>query len=907
MTKEELLTIDLTDITYKDKGVGSKAANLGKLIKNKFPIPSGFVVKIAAYDLFLKNNNLIELIQKTLKSIDYSNLESVKNTANTISDTFEKSSFPKELIEEINLKYQPFSSYGVAIRSSATAEDMPKASFAGQYDTFLNVKDLELLLHYIKRCYASLWTNRAIIYRHKNKIPHNKVKMAVIIQQMVLSKSAGVLFTINPISSDNTELLIESNYGLGESIVSGKCSPDQFFIKKSKRGSFKILNKRIGIKRLAAYPKSSEDNGGIEYRELSDELNQQPSLSEKEIIRLAKIGLEIEKRFNGNPQDIEWAIDQDNKINILQTRPVTTIKEKFKEPEILWSRGYSDDYWNDNVTPLYFGLLGDPITNIVNIELNSIMGYKRMDTQLLKLYNAHVYFNLKVIMRKIENEIPTFMRNEDILNYFPEGSGSYGKKTMKKLPFHLIKRIVAELRIMFHDPNGSMSKTAEAYDNWNQEIFIPYCKEFDIKLQKIAKSGELQDLIKLAEDLDRTMIAHFRLIRYGIPVHNIGMNLLIQYLLIRFLGKEESSQFYPILVSGLEHKLTETNDQIYLLVSFTNRSPELKSIFINQESVNIYNALKTETNPIVKDFLIKFESFLQSFGDRSFTRETFYPRWREYPMTNLMDVLKSLVMDQLQDLETIKNKNLRKKERIEKIVESKIRAQKFGLLKWKFFLTILKNSRKYIKFRENQRFNLDKWITRNRNLYLEIGKIFTQKGILSDENKIFFLYKQEVKNLILNKYNQQEIQMISSEVTTRYKEFKRYENKVPPKFLLGSLEFNDMLKYGKESKVFHGLAASQGIITAPIRIVHNIDLISTIRAGDIIVVPQTDPGWTPVFSKIGGLITETGGILSHGAVVAREYGIPAVTNITNACKIFQTGQIIEINGYNGTVILQKNV
>ncbi len=907
MTKEEFLTIDLTDITYKDRGVGSKAANLGKLIKNNFSVPSGFVVKITAYDLFLKNNNLIELIQKTLKSIDYSNLESVNNLANTISDTFEKSSFPKELIEEINLKYQPFSSYGVAIRSSATAEDMPKASFAGQYDTFLNVKDLELLLHYIKRCYASLWTNRAIIYRHKNKIPHNKVKIAVIIQQMVLSKSAGVLFTINPISSDNTELLIESNFGLGESIVSGKCSPDQFFIKKSKRGSFKILNKRIGIKRLAAYPKSSEDNGGIEYRELSDELNQQPSLSENEIIRLAKIGLEIEKRFNGNPQDIEWAIDQDNKINILQTRPVTTIKEEFKEPEIFWSRGYSDDYWNDNVTPLYFGLLGDPITNIVNIELNSIMGYRRMDTQLLKLHNAHVYFNLKVIMRKIENEIPTFMRNEDVLNYFPEGSGSYGKKTMKELPFHLIKRIVAELRIMFHDPNGSMSKTAEAYNNWNQEIFIPYCEEFDIKLQKIAKSGELQDLIKLAEDLDRTMIAHFRLIRYGIPVHNIGMNLLIQYLLIRFLGKEESSQFYPILVSGLEHKLTETNDEVHLLVSFINRSPELKSIFINQESVNIYNTLKTETNPIVKDFLIKFESFLQSFGDRSFTRETFYPRWREYPMTNLMDVLKSLVMDQLQDLETIKNKNLRKKERIEKIVESKIRAQKFGLLKWKFFLTILKNSRKYIKFRENQRFNLDKWITRNRNLYLEIGKIFTQKGILSDENKIFFLYKQEVKNLILNKYNQQEIQMISSEVTTRYKEFKRYENKVPPKFLLGSLEFNDMLKYGKESKVFHGLAASQGIITAPIRIVHNIDLISTIRAGDIIVVPQTDPGWTPVFSKIGGLITETGGILSHGAVVAREYGIPAVTNITNACKIFQTGQIIEINGNNGTIILQKNV
>ncbi|MCK4370815.1 MAG: phosphoenolpyruvate protein kinase, partial [Candidatus Lokiarchaeota archaeon] len=285
----------------------------------------------------------------------------------------------------------------------------------------------------------------------------------------------------------------------------------------------------------------------------------------------------------------------------------------------------------------------------------------------------------------------------------------------------------------------------------------------------------------------------------------------------------------------------------------------------------------------------------------------YYPRWRELPMTNVMDVLTSLIKDQWQDLEGIKTKNLRKRERIEKIVESKIRLQKFGLLKWKFFSIILKNSRKYIKFREDQRFNLDKWITRNRNVYSEIGKILTHKGIISDENKVFFLYKQEIKNLALNKYNQQEIQKISYDVKQRFEEFKKYENKMPPKFLLGSREFNDMLKYDKESKLFHGIPASQGIITAPIRIIKDINLISTVRAGEILVVSRTDPGWTPIFSKIGGLITETGGVLSHGAVVSREYGIPAVTNITNACEIFKTGQIVKIDGYSGIVIPQKNI
>ncbi len=905
MASKESLTIDLTQVPFKTEEVGSKASNLSKLIQRDFPVPNGFVVKINAYDLFLMNNNLIEFIQKSVESIDYDNIESLNSCVKEIRNLIEKGSIPRELIDEIKSKLAKFSSHSVAVRSSATAEDLPIASFAGQYDTYLNLKSLDQILHHIKQCYASLWTNRAIMYRYNNNIPHNNVKIAIIIQSMVNAKSAGVLFTTNPITSDNTEILIESNYGLGESIVSGRSSPDQFFVQKLKRGAFKIRNKRIGTKELASYPKSLEDEGGIEYVLLSNDLNQQSSLEDNEVLNLAKIGLEIEKNFKYIPQDIEWAIDQEKKIYILQTRPVTTVTTKIKEPDILWSRGYADDYWNDNVTPLFFNILGDPISKVVNIELNSIMGYQKMDNQLLKLYQAHVYFNLNVIKKKIENEIPTFMRNEDLLNYFPEGSGLYGKKTMKELPFHLIKRIVAELRVMFYDPNGSMSKTAEAYEDWNQTIFIPYCKEFDKKLQIISKSGELHNFIKLAKELDGIMISHFRLIRYGIPVHNIGMNLLVQYLLTRFLGRDDCFKYYPILVSGLKHKLTETNDQIHYLASLINRSSELLSIFKNQKSAKIYNTLQSETNPIIKEYLSEFEQFLKNYGDRGFTREPYYPRWREYPMINIMDALKSLIKDQIQDLKDLKAKNLKNRERVEKIVESKIRQQRFGLLIWKFFSVILKNSKKYIKFREDQRFNLDKWIARNRNLYLEIGKILTSQEIISDENEVFFLFRHEIKKLALNKYNQQEIPDLATEIVKRSEEFKRYENTVPPKFLLGSREFNDMVRYTKESDIFHGIPASQGIVTAPIRIVHDINLISTVKAGEILVVARTDPGWTPIFSKIGGLITETGGILSHGAVVSREYGIPAVTNIANACKIFKTGQIIEINGFNGTVVPQK--
>ncbi|MFX0036121.1 MAG: PEP/pyruvate-binding domain-containing protein [Candidatus Hermodarchaeota archaeon] len=907
MIKKNSLIVNLRVIKQKTKEVGTKAANLGELIQNKFYVPDGFVITTRAYELFLKNNNLMGVIENLLENLEYNNLESLNQSVDKIQNMIMKSELPRELTDEIKTRHQQFSSYGIAIRSSATAEDLPNASFAGQYDTYLNVREIDQILYYIKRCYASLWSNRAIIYRYKNKIPHNLIKMAVIIQKMVDAKSAGVLFTINPITSNNDELLIESNFGLGESIVSGKINPDQFIIKKIKRGLLKIISRLIGKKTIAVFPKNIKDEGGITYNELNDDLINQTSLSDGEILQIAKIGLQIVKSFHGIPQDIEWAFDQKNTINILQTRPITAIKADLKTPKILWTRGYSDDYWNDNVSPLFFELLGDQITKVVNIELNDIMGYKRMDTQLLKLYNAHVYFNLNVIKRKIENEIPKFMRNEDILNYFPEGSGPYGKKTMKELPFHLIKRIVAELRIMLHDPNGSMSKTAEAYDNWNQIQFEPYCKLFDKKLEVIKKTNNLADLLDLAKDLDKIMIDHFRLIRYGIPVHNIGMNLLIQYLLTRFLGKEACSRFYPILVSGLNHKLTETNDQIHYLASLINKSSYLKNLISNNKSENVYKKLLEEKEPSINKFLKVFEHFLEIHGDRGFTREIYYPRWREPPMINLFDIFKSLITDQWQELDIKKAKNLHKRELIEKIVESKIRSQRFGLLKWKFLYIILKNSRKYIIFRENQRFNLDKWITRNRNVYLEIGIIFKKRGLIPDENLIFFFGKEEIEKLALKEYNKEKIEEMSIELEKRYKLFLQHVNKLPPKFLLGSREFNDVLKNKKENKIFRGIPASQGIITAPIRVLENIDLISTVRSGEILVVSRTDPGWTPVFSKIAGLITETGGILSHGAVISREYSIPAVTNIVNACHIFKTGQIIKIDGFNGIVTIQEKV
>ena len=872
--------------------IGNKASNLIKLIQNGINVPDGIVLKSNAYNSFIKKNHLSDLISDfELKIKDESLLY---KDSKMIREAIENGIIPAEILDQLKSYSYLFDTHPVAIRSSGNLEDLTKASFAGQYDTFLNVMGLEQVLLHIKKCYASVWNERAIIYRKNNKIRYDNINLAIIIQKMVNAKSSGVLFTCNPLNSDKNEIIIESNFGLGESIVSGIVTPDEYILHREKENKIKIQTKRIGNKLFTIRPK---EDIGVERLTSSEDLIQTSSLSNSQLYQLANLGLKIEDVLRNFPQDIEWAIDNENVIHILQSRPITSFNDRSDAKQVLWSRGYSDDYWNDNTTPLFFELLGAPLTKVVNMELNSIMGYKEIDAQLLKLFKGHVYFNLNVLKKKVEYEIPPFMRNQDVLNYFPNGFGQYGKNTIKNLPFHLKNYLFAQIRIKFHDPNGVMSRTAEVYEKWTQNVFSPFCKEFDDKIATIRKNPDKFTLNKLSDELNEVMISHFRLVRYGIPIHNIGMNLLTQYLLNRFLGTRLTQKLFPILISGLKHKLTETNDHIHHLAFLINQSEYLKDILLNNGINQIYDILQRDQLHETKQFLIKFNNFLEEYGDRGFTREPYYTRWHEEPSL-IFAIIKSLLSGNFEINENLKEEQANLREKVERYVETKIRNQSFGFLKWILFSRILKNSRKYIIFRENQRFNLDSWISRIRMLYLELGRIFKEEGFIEEKEDIFFLFLEEIQKVTSDQIGFLELK---KRLKRRIDNFKKYENILPPKFLIGSKEFDDVQEYDKESETFKGIPASHGIITGPVHIIKDINQISTIQPGEILIVPRTDPGWTPVFSKIGGLITETGGILSHGAVVSREYGIPAVTNVIKATKLFQNNQMVSLNGYNGVI------
>lgn len=319
LKKSEENVLWFKDLNKKDISlVGGKAANLGEMF-NKFPVPNGFCITVKAYQWFLKENNLAEKIFSALKGLDVNNTEQLGRVSGQINRLITRARIPKQLQREIIENYEKLKQGFVAVRSSATAEDLPTASFAGQQATFLNVKGVRNVLKAVKKCWASLFSQRAIYYRVVNNFDHTKVFIAVVIQEMVNADKAGVMFTANPVSKDKNELIIEASYGLGEAVVSGIVTPDSYIVqKKGLRIKSKVVNeKNIAIVRDGRTGKNKTIK--VSKRKAISEC-----LSKDQVLKLASIGLSIEKHYK-QPMDVEWAIDREGKVYVLQARPITTL------------------------------------------------------------------------------------------------------------------------------------------------------------------------------------------------------------------------------------------------------------------------------------------------------------------------------------------------------------------------------------------------------------------------------------------------------------------------------------------------------------------------------------------------------------------------------------------------------
>jgi len=317
------LTVGLSEIDKNDLPmVGGKGANLGEMIKAGFPVPHGFAVTVESYDRFIEENDLFEKIQDILKATDVHDSDNLQAASRKIQKIIVDGRIPDDVAASVKTSYRRvsgrLSKAMVAVRSSATAEDLPGASFAGQQATFLNVRGESTLLHKVRECWASLFTARAIFYREENKIAHERVKISVIVQKMIQSSVSGVMFTIDPVSNEKDRIIIEAVWGLGEMIVQGSVVPDRYVVQKE---TFDILSKEISDQRVQLVKR------GIETKEVDVpvRLREIQKITNEDIVELAKLGDKLQKHYYF-PQDIEWA-KEGKKLYIVQTRPITTVEK----------------------------------------------------------------------------------------------------------------------------------------------------------------------------------------------------------------------------------------------------------------------------------------------------------------------------------------------------------------------------------------------------------------------------------------------------------------------------------------------------------------------------------------------------------------------------------------------------
>lgn len=877
--------------------IGGKALNLAKMSFAGFNIPPASIVSVDAYDYFIKKE-LEGKISEILKSIDFNTENSISQGCSSIRSIIKSESLPADLLTEINNEISKLPQGYYAVRSSAVAEDLADASFAGQLDSFLNIKR-EDILEKVVDCWASYWNDHAVKYRHDSSIGHLDTELAVagiavLVQKMVDADVSGVMFTANPVDGSNN-IVIESTWGLGEAIASGIVTPDIFVINRDGN----LVESTIKKKKCGYFLKNGENT----LIDINIEKQETSSISDSVLNNVLTKGIELEDFF-GVAQDIEWAVEYGNaesggidssNVYILQSRPVTTLTSDNELDDILWTRAYGDEYWADATTPLFFDVMGKMLTDYVNHEGARIMGYNEItDSKLLKLHKSRVYFNSWVLEMAF-SYYPKFARSKELLNYFPLED----QDRISEYPSKLYKTLLSQILIAIRDPDGMMHKTDKAYRKWAKD-FMEKSEDFDKKDLKKLTSTEL---ISLYNDIESSGIKHYQLIRYGMVSHSIATNLMIKNWLIEWLDDTNGS-LYAGLISGLDdNKTVEMNIKFSDLAKSLKQDKELFSRINSAKNIGTLN--DTEIDELIgsnKTFKDEFDLFIKKYGHRSNTREILYPRWRE-DRAYVLGVVKLLSTSDM-DLREKELESHKNRVKTEEEVLKRIKRLRGGYIKAKLFSIVLGLAQTYLTFRENQRFYLDHLLFRQRLMLMEMGRRLSEKNIINEAGDVFFLYETELFNFFNTKTSPEksdaEKQDLIGRISDRKKEFYRYKSSLPPKFLKNGIEFDDtVMEYDKNA--VYGAAASPGIFTGSVRVVESIEELSQLEENEILITSNTDPAWTVIFSKIGGLVTETGGILSHGAVISREYRIPAVTAVKGATKIFKTGEEIVLDGNEGVI------
>jgi pyruvate,water dikinase len=847
--------------------VGGKGAHLGELARIEgVSVPAGFCVTTDAFRRILADTPSVDARLDRLSRLTVDEGEAIRALSAEIRRTIEAIAVPDDVAAAMTgalVRLGERAAY--AVRSSATAEDLPTASFAGQQDTYLNVIGTAPILQHVSRCWASLFTERAVTYRQRNGFDHRKVQMAVVVQRMVFPDAAGVLFTADPISGSRKVASVEATLGLGEALVSGMVNPDVYKVRDGE-----VVAKTIAAKRLAIY---ASPTGGTHQQAIDPERQGQPALTDAQVLHLVQLGRRIEAHF-GRPQDIEWCRVDDG-FEIVQSRPITTLfpipVANDAENHVYISVGHNQ-MMTDAIQPL--GLSFWQMTTPAPMAEAGGRLFVDVTSRLASPASRAAVLGMAGKSDPlVRDALETILARGDFIRLLPD-AGSVGPPAgIAPAPIETDPAIVDELIAQSEASIASLKRDIGTKSGSALLDFILADMQelrrilFDPRSHRVFMTA-IEATWWLNEQLEAWLGEKNAADRIAQSVpHNVTSEMGLA-----LMDVADSIRPHPDVVAFLQHVAGD---------DFLDQLPKL--------------AGGREARAAIRAYLDKYG--MRCVGEIDITR----PRWSERPTTLL-----PLILGNIKNFEPGAGKlrfeqGLRDGAQKERELLARLRALPDGARKAEETKRMIDRVRTFIGYREYPKYGMVSRYFVYKQALLEEADRLVQAGVLREREDIFYLRFEELQGVVRTSRVDDRL------IRQRQAEFASYRTLTPPRVLTSDGECiagayrRDDLPAG----ALLGLPVSAGIIEGRARVVLD-PAAAELEPGDILVTVFTDPSWTPAFVAIAGLVTEVGGLMTHGAVIAREYGLPAVVGVEHATRLIRDGQRIRVHGTAGYVeILQR--
>ena len=871
------LVLALDDASATLEQVGGKGASLARLAAAGLPVPPGFHITTAAYRRFVSEHGLQGQILAAVYAVSAEDPSQLEEASRQIGRLFAQSAMPDDIAEAVRQGYAQLGGgdLPVAVRSSATAEDLPELSFAGQQETYLNIIGIDAVLDAVRRCWASLWTARAIGYRARHNIAPEDVSLAVVVQELVPADAAGILFTANPLTGARDQVMINAAWGLGEAIVGGQVTPDTIVVDKA---SGAIIKQEISEKDVMTV-RTPE---GTQEVPVPVDKRAAAVLTAGQAAELARIGVQIEDLY-GQPMDIEWAL-YDGRVFVLQARPITALPDfsepasgpqvtraaewKLPNPKGRYVRASVLELLPDPLSPL-FATLGLPVWSRATVELVRSIGIAWPDEALITI-NGYGYYDYTL-------------------------TPAQTAKMVLVLPRIIAIDFPPLLRTSRSRWQEARSRYAELVERWQTTDLATVSAE---------------DLLNGARDITAEAAQYYLSVQSGILPAAYMSELFFTLVYNRFLKRPDAPPALTFVL-GFDSTPIQAEKSLYDLAQWVRGQPELAAALANMSSEQFMTAYHEQAARAAAvdgawpEFWRRLADHLARFGHTIYDLDFAKAVLADDPLP-VLETLKFFLSGQAPDPYERQEATAAAREQAVQTMLTRLHGIRLSL-----FRRLVGWAQRFAPLREDALADVGLGWPVLRRMLRELGQRLVSSGVIDTPDDVFWLQLPELQEAATALDAGQPLADYHAVVAQRRATWESERAVTPPVTLppkegarfLG-IDFSSMMPARSDQPtgdVLKGIAASPGRITGPARVIHGPDEFKQMRQGDILVARITTPAWTPLFALAAGVVTDVGGPLSHSSIVAREYHIPAVLGTGVATERLSSGQRVTVDGDACTV------